>query len=41
MTTPNWQHNSGKPLRGKRKPRLIQQSKQQLKHFKLKYGVTR
>ena len=41
MTTPNWVHNSGKPKKGKRKVRLIQSSKQSLKHLKQKYGITR
>ena len=39
--TPNWQHNSGKKPKGKRKPRLIQQSKEQLKYLKLKYATPR
>lgn len=41
MTTPNWLHNSGKQKKGKRKVRLIQQSKQQLNHLKEKYAITR
>ena len=40
MTTPNWMHHSKKEKKGKRKVRLIQQSKQQLKHLKEKYGIT-
>jgi hypothetical protein len=40
MTIPNWQHHSNKQPKGKRKVRLIQQSKQQLKHLKAKYGIT-
>ena len=37
MLVPNYQHNSGKQPKGKRKPRLIQQSKEKLKSYKRKY----
>jgi len=39
MLVPNHQYNSGKQPKGKRKPRLIQQSKQKLKAYKLKYQM--
>jgi hypothetical protein len=37
----NWKTNDGKyKNKGKKKPRMLQQSKQRVKHLKLKYQTT-
>lgn len=33
MTTPNWQHNSGKPQKRKLKPQALRQAKSKAKIF--------
>jgi len=37
MSTPNWQHNSGKPQKRKLKPQKLRQAKKRLKNWKSKY----
>ena len=34
MTTPNWQHNSGKPQKRKLKPQALRQAKARRSQFK-------
>jgi hypothetical protein len=37
MSTPNWQHNSGKSQKRKLKPQKLRQAKKRLKNWKSKY----
>jgi len=37
MTTPNWQHNSGKPQKRKLKPQALRARKEALRHFKKRH----
>jgi len=37
MTTPNWQHNSGKPQKRKLKPQALRQAKARLAQFKKRH----